>query len=349
MKREVQIALLAIITLALSFWGFKFLGGNNLFSGDKIYYAIFENVKDVNTATPVLINGYQVGTVISIIPEEDNIANIKVGFQVKKDIRVPKDAVVELRSASPLGGKELELVFVKMCEDDDCAEAKSVLEGRTLGLVGSLIESNELDPHLESFSNTFNETLGRLGNADSEAPIDKAILNMSRTMESLAKSTQQFEQLMEKSSKNMERTMQNMASLSSALIASNEKLASILENVDLITEDMTKSSLSETINNTNATMEQAASSLESLEQTMSDASTTLNELNGVLQKVSSDEGSIGSMLNNKELYNNIEETTRNLNLLLQDMRLNPRRYFRLFGKKSPDYVFPEEDPSVEGK
>ncbi|NNF21074.1 MAG: MCE family protein, partial [Saprospiraceae bacterium] len=235
MKKEVQIALLAIVTLALSFWGFKFLGGNNLFSGDKIYYAMFKNVKDVNTATPVLINGYQVGTVISLMPEKENIANIKVGFQVKKDIKIPKDAIVELRSSSPLGGRELELVFVKMCDGDDCAPAKTVLRGKTLGLVGSLITPSELDPHLDSFSQTFNETLGRLGNADSEAPIDKAILNLSKTMESLAISTAKFEQLMDRSSRNMEKTMENMASLSSSLIESNEKLGSILENVDVIT------------------------------------------------------------------------------------------------------------------
>ncbi|NNE27038.1 MAG: MCE family protein, partial [Saprospiraceae bacterium] len=83
-----------------------------------------------------------------------------------------------------------------------------------------------------------------------------------------------------------------------------------------------------------------------LETTMTEANITLKELTDLLKKESSEESNLGELLNEKGLYNNIEETTANLNLLLQDMRLNPRRYFRLFGKKSPEYIYPEQDPAM---
>ena len=89
MKREIKIALLALITIALAIWGYKFISGQNLFSGDKMFYTIIDNAKEINTATPVLINGYQVGTVVSINPEPENVKLIKIGFQVNKDIKLP--------------------------------------------------------------------------------------------------------------------------------------------------------------------------------------------------------------------------------------------------------------------
>ena len=89
MKREIQIAILALITCMISIWGFKFISGKNMFSGDRMFYTIVNNAKDINTATPVLINGYQVGTVNSITPIPEDIRKIKLAFQVKKEILLP--------------------------------------------------------------------------------------------------------------------------------------------------------------------------------------------------------------------------------------------------------------------
>ena len=346
MRKEIQIAILAIVTIAASIWGFKFISGTTLFSGDKLFYAVFENVKDVNTATPVLINGYQVGTVVSINPVPEDIKQIKVGFQVKKSIALPDYTVVELRSSSPLGGKELELVFDKMCSGDNCAPNKSVLKGVEVGILGSLISAEEIEPHVESLTSGLNETLSSLGNPDSDAPMDVAIVKLSETMNNLASTTAELDKLMSNSSRNLERMMSHMATLSGSLIETNEKLTSVLTNVDSITADLKSASLSETISKSNATFDQATSSLAGLEDTMEEANVTLQELTELLKKASSDESSLGALLNEKGLYNNMEETTANLNLLLQDMRLNPRRYFRLFGKKSPEYVYPDQDPAM---
>lgn len=348
MKREIQIAILAIFTLIASIWGFNFISGKSLFSGDKTYYAIFDNVKDVNTATAVLVNGYQVGTVINILPESEDISKMKVGFQIKKEIKVPKNAIVELRSSSPLGGREMELVFEKMCDGTNCAENGTVLQGRTVGVLGSLISPEDIEPHVESLSSALNKALTDIGNPESDEALDKTIRNFSVTMENLAATSKNLEALTSKSARNLDITLANMAVLTESLVNSNETLASILENVDKTTQDLSESSLSETISKTNTTVDQAGSSLKSLETTMDEATATIKELNSLLVKVGSEDGSLGAMINSKEFYDQINETNKNLNLLLQDIRLNPRRYFRLFGKKSPEYSFPVEDPGFKG-
>ena len=346
MKREIQIAILALVTLASSIWGYNFISGKNLFTGDKTFYAIFDNVKDVNTATPVLINGLQVGSVITISPEPEDISQIKVGFQVKKNIRLPLNTIVELRLSSPLGGKEIELIFKKMCDGSNCAPNKSTLMGRNIGILGSLINPEELDTHVGAITESLGKTLDSLGDPNSDSPVDKAIYNLSLTLENLAKTTKSMEELMSKSSRNLEVSFANMATITNSLVSSNKKLSDILSNVEVMSKDMASVSLSETVGKTNTALDQAQLSLSSLEITMTEATETLKEINNVIQKMDKGEGSISLLLNNPELYNNIESSTKNLDLLLEDLRLNPRRYFKLFGKKVPEYQSPIQDTST---
>jgi len=345
MKREVQIALLAIITAILAFWGYKFISGQNLLSGDKMYYTIIDNAKEINTATPVLINGYQVGTVSSIQPVPEDIRKIKLEFQVKKEIKLPRTAIVEVRPESPLGGKELELVFDRFCSGADCAETGSELKSKMTGLLNSIISPDELQPHIESVTSSIDKTIGKLGAEGSDTPLDNTIRDLSTTMDNLALSTSRFSTLMTRSSKDMEKTMANMAILTEALVNSNAKLSNILNNIGTLSNDLSKVSLSETVGKTNATIDQATSSLSSVETTMAEATATMKELNKVVSKLSSEEGSLGLLMNDKELYENLSTSTRNMNLLLQDIRLNPRRYFKVFGRKVPDYELPKDDPA----
>ena len=128
MKKEIKIGLLTIIALFLALWGYNFLTGTNLFSGDRTFYTVVDNAKQINTATKVLINGYQVGSVTSISPDPNDVRIIKIAFQVKKEIELPDYTTVEIRSESPIGGKEIELIFDKFCDGNNCASNGAVFE-----------------------------------------------------------------------------------------------------------------------------------------------------------------------------------------------------------------------------
>lgn len=165
-------------------------------------------------------------------------------------------------------------------------------------------------------------------------------------MDNLANSTSRFSSLMDRSSKDLEVTLSNMATLTEALVSSNAKLSSILNNVNTLTNDLSKISLSETVNKSNSTIDQAGASLKSLETTMNEATLMVKDLNKVLATMDSEDGTLGLLLNDKQLYTDLQATMTNMNLLLQDIRLNPRRYLKVFGKKVPDYEYPSEDPAV---
>jgi len=349
MKKEVQIALFAALTLAVSIWGYKFISGKNLFSGNYTYYAYYDNVQDVNTATPVQVNGYEVGTVISISPKPEDIKQIRLEFTVKRNINLPKYTVAELMPESPLGGKVIELRFDRMCEGDNCAPNKSVLEGRTLGILGALVKPDELDSTLASVSTAIDSTLGRLGEPDSDQAIDVSVRNLAVTLENFASISEQLDNLMKGSSRHLQVTMANMAEITDGLVKSNSRVDSMLSDLGQLTRDLREVRLSETIDLANGTLNQTESSLKVAQETMSEARLSIEELNGLLGRIAAGEGSMGKLMHDDQLYNNIESSTRNLDLLIQDIRLNPRRYFRLFGKKSREYEYPENDPAEKEK
>ncbi len=345
MRREIIIALFAIMTGIISIWGFKYISGQNLLSGDKTFHTIIDNAKQINTATPVLVNGYQVGTVNSIEPVPDNIKQIRLGFQVKKEILLPQNTHVEIRSESPMGGRELVLIFDKYCNGSNCAVAGSTFESSVVGMLGSIISQDELQPHINALTSSFDKTIGNLGKEGSDAELDKTIRNLSITMDNLAQSTSRFSDLMNNSSKNLEITLANMAILTESLVSSNDKLSGILNDLGTLTSDLAKVSMSETVGKANKTIDQATTSLASVEGTMTEAQVTVKELSQLIAAMGDEKGSLGLMMKDKDLYNNLEATTKNMDLLLQDIRLNPRRYFKVFGKKVPDYELPKEDPA----
>ena len=340
MKREVLIALFAAITLAITIWGYKFISGKNLFSGNFTYYAYYDDVHDVNTATPVQINGYEVGTVLSISPDPEDISRMRLEFTVKNSIQIPDYTVAKLMPSSALGGKVVELEFDKMCSGDNCAENKSTLKGETVGILGALIKDSELQSSADIITTAIDSTLGSLGNENSQDAIDVSIRNLAVSLENFASLTGKFNNLMANSSRNMEKTIANIEELTGSLIESNSKVDKMLTDLSVVTEDLKEVKLSETVDKANGTLTQTEESLKTVQATMT-------EMKEILEKISSGEGSMGKLMHDQQLYDNLESTTRNLDLLIQDIRLNPRRYFRLFGKTSKEYEYPDDDPAAE--
>jgi phospholipid/cholesterol/gamma-HCH transport system substrate-binding protein len=172
-----------------------------------------------------------------------------------------------------------------------------------------------------------------------------------RQLEIIAKNiaaiTASTNQLLTASSTNLNRTIENTASVTSSLAKSNQKIEGLLANLDKITGDIAKSNLSNTIGKTNETLDASKVAIAELKTTLEGASTTMKDLSVVLQKVNQGDGTMAKLMNDKNLYTNLEATTKNLNLLLQDLRLNPKRYahFSVFGKKQKEFTLPENDPA----
>ncbi len=352
MGKEIKIGIFTLLTLGIVIWGYLFVVGNNVLANNNSFYTYYDNVKDLTVASPVMVNGYEVGSVTGIKLSPEDVSKIRVEYDIKSDIKVPQDAKALLKALNPISGKFIDLEFEKMCTGDNCLQSGSEINGSALGLIGSMVGTDEVTEYADAIGSSLNSTIGKLGAEDSDAPLDASIRNLEIITNNLTKVTSNLNSVLYNSKDELNTTFKNMASISSNLNANNEKITSMISNLNMASRQFAEVKLSETVNKTNGTIDQATASLAEVQKTMEEAQKSVVNLNNIMAKVNDGEGTLARLINDKQLYENMEKTSRNLSLLLQDLRLNPSRYVKVSvfgGKDKSEYVYPEDDPAFKQK
>lgn len=350
MGKEIKIGIFTLLTLGVVIWGYLFVVGNNILADNNTFHCYYNNVKDLTVASQVMVNGYEVGAVTKIQLSPEDVSRIRVEFDVKSEIKIPKTATAHLKSMNPISGKFIDLEFDKMCSGDDCLQSGGELQGSALGLISSMVGTDEVSEYSSVIGKSLNSTIGKLGDPNSDAPLDASIRNLEIITQNLTKVTSNLNSVLYNSKDDLKATFQNMASISSNLDANNEKITSMISNLNTASRQFAEVKLSETVNKTNTTIDQATASLAEIQKTMEDAQKSVANLNEIMAKVNSGDGTLARLINDNTLYDNMEKTSKNLSLLLQDLRLNPSRYVKVsvFGGKNKDkYVHPEDDPAFK--
>lgn len=308
-SNETKIGVLAVVAIAIMILGFNFLKGKNLFEKNDKIYAVFPKVTGLTTSNPVMINGLQVGMVYKIDNISKNITDgILVTINLARDVNIPKNSVASI-SADLLGGATVNI--------DLGNSTDYVQNGDTLG---SRMKAGLLD--------------------EVTASLNPALKNLDGTLQSLDSLIQVVGTYFDPATKNnFQKIFANLsaasASVNTLVSSHNSSLNKTLDNVSRITGnlDSNKQTINATLGNLQATSQHLADL--KLEETIKSLNTTMASLNGVIAKANSKDGSIGLLLNDKKLYNNLESTTRSLNTLLDDLRVHPKRYVNVsvFGKK----------------
>ncbi|KGO96741.1 MlaD family protein [Flavobacterium enshiense] len=311
-SREVKTAILVIGSILLFFWGYSFLKGKNLFDTSRKFYVVYDNVEGLVPAAAVTINGLTVGKV-SAITIQDKTGKLLVEIQMDNDLPISKSSTASIYEPGFIGGKQI--AINPNFQDSNFAQSGDYLKPAViLGLTASL-EKN-LAPIQEKLNNV-------LENAD------KLMININEILDARTKSNlrQTVTQLNE--------TMANFNSVSGNLdkmLADNkDKLGTAVTNLDKttgnfakISEDLEKAKLGETVEN--------------LEK-------TLASVNKMVADMESGKGTMGKLMKDDAMYNNLSKASKELELLLQDVRLHPTRYVNvsMFGKKEKPYVAPKEE------
>ncbi|KXK37413.1 MAG: MCE family protein [Saprospiraceae bacterium] len=349
MSREAKLGILTFIVLVTMIWGYTFLKGRNLLSHSKELFTTYDDVTDLNVSSPILVNGYKIGTVTKIKLNPSNVKKMDVYYLVDGAYKLPKSTVAVLKSTGIMGGKGIFLEFDKECSGNNCIENGDELKGRVVGLLGSMLGEEDMSSYSSELTESARTIIANIGRNGEPGAINETVRQLELISKNIANITASTQQLMNNSSQNLSKTIENLATLSTALARSNQKIESMLANIDKITSDIAKADLKTTIGKTNATLDQSKMAIAELKTTLESTNHTMKDLSAVLQKMDKGDGSMAKLMNDKQLYNNLAATTKNLNLLLQDLRLNPKRYahFSLFGKKQEKYVKPEDDPANE--
>jgi phospholipid/cholesterol/gamma-HCH transport system substrate-binding protein len=306
-SKEIKTAILVLGSIALFVFGFSYLKGKDLFSKDNVFYTEF-NYNALAPSAPVTIKGNKVGKVEAITYDFET-GKTRVSFSVDERFKFSKNSTIRLYELGIMGGNAITII---PANDKEYAQKNDFLQSEVEhGLVTSLTKnfsglSTGLDATLKK-ADTLLLSLNNLVEDDSEKGLKNAIAELNGTMKS-------FKNL----SYSLNKMMTDDASKLNEMLSSFSKTA---ESFQKLGDTLDKANLGETV---------------------AGLDKTLNNLNGVLSSIESGEGTIGKLMKDEKLYNNFEAAAKELEELLQDIKLHPKRYFRVLSKKEIPYSKPAD-------
>ena len=309
-SKEARTGILISISLLILFTGYYFLKGADLFSNNYTYYCYYESVGGLLDAANVEVSGLHVGQVTGM--ELDGAKGVKVSMLVKKDIKIPKGTKAVIAADGFLGNKMIRLDLGT--ETAAYGNGEVIPSAEEHSLVDNM--SDQISPLMKSLRKTV-------------TALDTVIqgVNLITTAENRKSITAAL--------KSINATADNLAKLSQTLASENEQIKGIINHTNSFTGSLAKNndSIRHIISNLNNVTGQLANS--HIQKTFNDLQGSVTELRGIVSKMSSTDGSLGMLINNKELYTNMNSSVKSLDKLLIDLKEHPSRYVSVsvFGKK----------------
>lgn len=314
-SNETKVGTVAVVAIVLLILGFNFLKGKQLFSKSTILYAKFENVQGLANSNQVVINGLQIGTVYDIAPTKD-MHQILVTLNITKDINIPTNSVAIIKS-SLLGTTTLD---IKLGSATTFLKPKdTVITEVNFGLLNDVLK--KVDPVLYQVTNavssidTFLKNLNTIVDPRAKNNIGATLENLKLLTTSLTVSSASLQQLLNTQTGTLAKTLNNLSSVTGNLASNNDKISGVLTNLDKTATNLSQLNLQKTLDSLDA---------------------TINNLKFLVGKLDKNDGTIGLLLNDPSLYKNLASTANKLNLLIDDIRVNPKRYVNIsiLGKKN---------------
>jgi phospholipid/cholesterol/gamma-HCH transport system substrate-binding protein len=312
-SKEIKVGMLTVAAVALFIFGYQFLKGRNLLKNDRTFYAVYENVEGLAKSAPVTINGLQVGN-IDDIDFLDSTGRLLVTFHVDESFTFSAQSTASVYSTSLIGGKALAIL-----PDFKSASKRLAKSGDTLksavddGIQGKVMEEflplkTKIENMVVSADSVMTD-LHKVLNPKNRRSIESGLTEINQTLKELQSLTANANGLITTNRASLDRTIANLDTTSANFATMSDELANV----------------------------QIASVVKELEQSIA-------KFNGVLDDASSGKGSLGKLMTDDKLYNNLERTTRQAEMLLQDIKLNPKRYvhFSVFGKRPGEYDKPDD-------
>ncbi|MBK6963299.1 MAG: MCE family protein [Bacteroidales bacterium] len=328
LSRELRIGLLTVVTLAAFIWSFNFLKGKDLFNRQRTFYAAYENVAGLMTANAVTINGLSVGQVSKMSFNPANPNKIIVELSISNSVRIPKNSVARIFSSDLLGTRGIQLVLGDSPEDAISgdtlvSQVQKSLQDEVNNMVQPIIMKAE---NMMSSMDTVLTVISEVFNKQTRDNLINTIESLKNTMANLQGATQTADTLLSSQKTRLAKIIANVESISTNLKQNNDNLSKIIANAASISDTIAKSNISNTMNNLNNSVE---------------------GLSRIVQKIETGEGTLGQLVNNDKMYRELEASSRELKLLIEDMKLHPERYvqFSVFGKsaKKNAYQPPSEN------
>ncbi len=303
--REVKTAVLVITSLLLIIYLFNYLKGENLFDSSRSFYTVYDNVEGLASSTPVTINGLTVGKVQDVGFTDDGSGKIQVKLLVESDFEFSKNSSAELYETGLIGGKAIAIIPAH--DDGENAMGGDFLKGIVKAGLTELVNQKltPLQGKIEDVMVSADSLLNNLNDVFDEqtrANLRSSIAGLSTTINSFKNTSNSLNSLISDNKEKLDTTLSNFESASGSLASITDSIASV-----------------------------------NLGQTIKRLQSTIENFDKLLASIDKGEGSLGKLLKDEGLYNNIEGATKEMEALLKDIKLHPKRYFRILSKKEIPY------------
>lgn len=313
---ETKVGALSAIAITLLILGFNFLKGKSIFKSGSFLYAKYADTKGLMISNPVVINGLQIGSVYELEEQDKNIDTIIVAIKLNRELNIPVNSIATV-SNNPLTSSS---ITIEMGTSKDFLKHDdTLLTSNNPGMLGNLTQ--RIIPLVDRVTVTVQSLDSVLKNINTvfdpytKNNMQEVVANANKTMAYLVTSAASLNTLLNNQTGVLSKSLNNVNSFTQTLARNNDKVDHMMANIETATTNFSKADIDGTINQLRGTVER---------------------LNAAVEKIDSKDGSLGLLLNDKQVYKNLENTTRSLNILMDDIRINPKRYVSIsvFGGKS---------------
>ncbi len=304
-SRELKTGIIVVITIAIFIWGFNFIKGANLFDSSRNFYVEYENVQGLSVSAPVTINGLKVGSVDRIYFHPQKVGVLVVNFSMQNNFKFTKNSIAEIYSPDFISGKSIKIL---PAFDGNNAVSGDTLNGKIeAGILGALNDQiAPLQSKVTSFitnADTLLVGVNAIFDEKTQVNLKNAIASLNTTLS----------------------TFKTASTSLDKMLAENGKVDSILSNATIASHNLV--SLTDSLNQSQ------------IKETVKKLQGTIAKFNGILANIENGEGAIGKLLIDEGLYDNLEAASKEMEELLFELKVNPKRFvhFSLFGKKPKPY------------
>lgn len=294
-SKEIQIAIAAIVGIVVLYFGMQFLKGLTVFSTDNRYFVKFSDISGLSVSSPIYANGYRVGVVEDVIFDYEGFGDIVAVVGIDKKMRVPKGSSAEI-SSDMLGNVKLELKLGS-ATDGLMAPGDTLYGGMEQGLMAT---AAGMIPQVEKMLPKLDSILASVNQLLADPAIASSLHNVDQITADLTKTTRELNGLTASLNRQMPQMLQN----ADGVLANTNQLTHNLSELDIAA-------------------------------TMASVNTTLKNVEQMTAKLNSNDGTLGLLMRDQQLYNNLNATMMHTDSLMIDLKAHPKRYvhFSVFGKK----------------